>query len=149
MPVGERPNPVAEQTDYLLSLGIGIDVVDWEAADDGQTEPQYVRVWTPLSVAVRNRDYEMARFLLERGADPAVKLLAGLDGYGGCTFETWMLRDLDAAIRGGDEGEALRNDVEIAALLLGRLPDGWKGGERLEVDPVARIVRCGSVVGEY
>ena len=133
----ERPHPIKEQVEYLLSKGIGVDDVGWKEASEHQKHCPCVE--SPLMQAVCFRDYWMVKFLLEAGADPEIRLFTEeWEWYG---YEKWLYDDLDLAIYNGAIGEARQNALEILALLLHYGSNQWPGDMCITVDKEKRTIR--------
>lgn len=138
MPLEERPHRIKEQIDYLMDKGIGVNAVDWEAAT--AKNPDDPCVETPLMQTVFHCDYCMAKYLLEKGADPGQKLFSH-GSYDEVGYEDWLLEHMDIYLFNGDYGDAGNLDVEMVALLMHYGLDQWSGGYCIDVDKENRMIQ--------
>ena len=115
IPLENRPCGIKEQLDFLISQGCDLNLCEMF---EGEAE-------TALMLAVCDRDYYLAEYLLNQGADPAVWLLEeNKDKY---DKEYWLLDELDISFSDGCSGDRAELSLKIAELLHKFGLTGWQG----------------------
>lgn len=138
VPLDERPHRIKEQIEYLLDKGIGINSVGWQEASRYWKDSPMVE--TPLLWAVVYMDYGMVKYLLEKGADPGVRMFSDEDYSVYDGQEYWLMDHLAYYLLDDFIGDAAVNIVDIMALLMHHGLEQWSGLFDIDVDHERRII---------
>jgi hypothetical protein len=115
-PLMERnEGAIARQIEWFLAQGADINYC--ELSKHGLLN-------TPLSIAVQDEDYFLAKFLLEHGADPKVWLFS--DDRTRLKYENYLIEHMDFVLMEAN-GERADNALRIAALLARYGLDDFSG----------------------
>ena len=115
LPLHKRSSGIREQLDFLIDHGCDPNLCEMI---DGETE-------TALMLAVCDRDYYLAEYLLGKGANPGLWLLE--DNKNKYDKEYWLLDELDIGFEDGCHGERAEASLGIAELLYSAGLTDWQG----------------------